>query len=89
MKAAEFLLNLISRDTRESSTRFAYFAIIIAVLLVILACVFVIILDSLKPAKVSFDFFTGIAEIIFACAGLVIAAGIPKALTDFSKKKNE
>jgi len=86
----DFILQLISNvyTQRISSTRFAYFATIILVIILILSCCFAIIFESLKADKIAFDYFTGIAEVILSAAALVICAGIPKTMSDrFQKNK--
>jgi hypothetical protein len=46
--------------------------------------------DTLKEEKNTFDYFTGIAEVILAAAALVLCAGVPKALSDkFQKNKDK
>jgi len=86
----DFIIQMLSNyeTQRVSSTRFAYFAIIILVILIILTCCFVMLWDTLKQDKNSFDYFTGIAEVILAGAALVLSAGIPKSLSDKFQKKN-
>jgi hypothetical protein len=86
-----FIIQLLSNNEtqRVSSTRFAYFAIIILVILIIFTCCFVMFWDTLKQDKNTFDYFTGIAEVILAGAALVLCAGIPKALCDKFQNKEE
>jgi hypothetical protein len=88
----DFLIQMLSNSStqRVSSTRFAYFSIIILVIVLVLSCCFVMIFDVLKPERTMFDFFTGIAEVILAAAALVLCAGVPKALSDkFQNNKNK
>jgi len=79
---------LKDNNGKRSTTRFAYFVIIIVAILIILSCCFVMIYDTLTPERTSFDYFTGIAQVILAAAALVLCAGVPKALTDRFNNKN-
>jgi len=88
MNTKEFIVNMLSSTDKPSSTRFAYFAIIVLAIFVVLSCCFVMIYDTMKPDHTTFDFFTGIAEVIFASAVLVLCAGIPKAFSDKWKNNN-
>ena len=77
-----FFYDMLSLRGNVSSTRFVYFMINIVSVLVILACVFVMVVETFKPEKTNFDYFSGLAKIIGACAGLVAFAGATKVFTD-------
>ena len=87
----DFFKQLISNvyTQRFSSTRFAYFAVIVLSIVIVLCCCFAIVWESLKSGRIVFDYFTGIAEVILAASALVICAGIPKTLSDKFQKNNE
>ena len=86
----EFFKEMLSSTLtgRISSTRFAYITIIVLVILIIATCCFVMFWDTLKNEKNTFDYFSGIAEVILASAALVLCAGIPKSVSDKFQKKN-
>ena len=77
-----YFYEMLSLNGKVSSTRFVYFAINVLAIIVILCCCFVMIVETLKPEKVSFNYFSGLAEIILACSGLVAFAGATKVFTD-------
>ena len=73
---------MISLKGNFSSTRFIYFLINIIASIIVIACGFVMIFETLKPEKTNFDYFTGLSQIIFACAGMMAFAGATKVITD-------
>jgi bacteriorhodopsin len=78
-----------SATNRASNTRFAYFTIIICVILIVVTCCFVMWFDTIKEGKNTFDYFTGVAEVLLAAAALVLCAGIPKSLSDKWQNNNK
>ena len=77
-----FFVEMLSLKGKVSSTRFVYFMINIIAVIVVLCCCFVMIVESLKPEKISFDYFSGLSQIILACGSLVAFAGATKVFTD-------
>ena len=83
MNAGELISSLLSNGNgKRSSTRFAYFSIVIAAIVLVLCCCFAIVYYPLRSDKNTFENFAGIAEVILAAAALVLSAGVPKALSD-------
>ena len=75
---------------RKSSMRAAYLIIIALAAIVVFACVVVMIVDVFKEGRITVDYFTGISQIILAAASLILAAGVPKSLSDkFQNRKKE
>jgi len=75
-------LEMISLKGEYSSTRFVYFLINIVSVIIVLICGFVMVVETLKPEKTNFDYFSGLAQIILACAGMICFAGATKVFTD-------
>jgi len=91
MNTKEFILKLLGRNTGVSSMRWVHFICMVLVVFLLLSCCFVMVYDTLKPERLSFDFFTGIAEVILACSALLLCTGMSKAFSDkwqFNNKKS-
>jgi hypothetical protein len=73
---------------RRSNTRFVYVIILILVALIILSCCTAIILESIKTEKIALDYFSGISDVIYAVAILIICAGIPKVASDEVQRRH-
>ena len=85
-----FVQDILSNGNgKKSSTRFAYFGIIIISILLALCCGFVMVYEVLKPTPIAIDFFTGIAAVLGSVGVLIASAGLPKALSDKWQKKNK
>ena len=78
----DFIINLISKNSEMSCTRFIYFLINIVAVVLVLSCCFAIVYESIKTGKIAIDYFTGIAQVILASAILVIVVGTAKILSD-------
>ena len=78
----DFIINLLSKNTELSCTRFVYFLVNIIAAILVLSCSFAIVYESIKTGKIAIDYFTGIAQVILASAVLVLIVGTAKALSD-------
>jgi uncharacterized membrane protein len=77
-----FIRKMISKNTDISSSRIVLISIGTVVVLFLLACIAVMIIDTIKEGRIQTNYFSGIAEIIGALAILLGAAGFTKNLSD-------
>ena len=77
-----FIRNLISKNSGESSTRISLIIAVLLTVIVVITCCFVMIYDTIKSEQITLDYFTGIAAVIGSTSVLIGSAGMTKAFSD-------
>jgi len=72
---------------RKSSTRAAYLICIVLAVLIVFGVLTVMIIDTVKDGRICVDYFSGLSQILYIAPALILAAGIPKTLSDKFQKK--